>query len=178
MLTSCIRSAKQAGQTNHIRALQQHAQATLLSAGAENAFLLQKARQSHRRYLDFHPPLQPIITSLALPEIPSVYKQGIIFSDFWETYQAVIPDDQHQAVGKDSGLTAHVERFNTIRLRAGSISEQRLARFVKKTLSFSKSEYMHLICLYLFFVRYNLERAVISRWWATTKISSVLTRQQ
>ena len=86
--------------------------------------------------------------------IPELYKQGIIFSDFWDAYQAVIPDEQHQPVGKDSGLTAHVERFNnTIR--------QRLARFVRKTLSFSKSEHMHLICLHLFLVRYNLEQAAI-----------------
>jgi IS1 family transposase len=84
--------------------------------------------------------------------IPDTYKQGIIFSDFWEAYQAVIPDEQHQAVGKGTGLTAHVERFNnTIR--------QRLARFVRKTLSFSKSEHMHLTCLHLFLVRYNLDIA-------------------
>ena len=69
-------------------------------------------------------------------------------------YQAVIPDKQHQPVGKDSGLTAHVERFNnTIR--------QGLARFVRKTLSFSKSQDMHLICLHLFLVRYNCERVAI-----------------
>ena len=88
--------------------------------------------------------------------IPDIYKQGIVFSDFWEAYQAVIPDKQHQPVGKDSGLTAHVERFNnTIR--------QRLARFVRKTLSFSKSQHMHLICLHLFLVRYNCERVAICR---------------
>ena len=84
--------------------------------------------------------------------IPETYKQGIVFTDFWEAYKSVIPDAQHQAVGKDSGLTAHVERFNnTVR--------QRLARFVRKTLSFSKSEHMHLICLHLFLVRYNLDIA-------------------
>ena len=88
--------------------------------------------------------------------IPEVYKQGIVFSDFWEAYELVLPDEQHQAVGKDSGLTAHVERFNnTIR--------QRLARFVRKTLSFSKSDYMHLICLHMLLVRYNLECVAISR---------------
>jgi insertion element IS1 protein InsB len=82
--------------------------------------------------------------------VPELYKQGIIFTDFWEAYQAVIPQKQHQAVGKDSGLTAHVERFNnTLR--------QRLARFVRKTLSFSKSDYMHLIALHAFLVRYNLD---------------------
>lgn len=82
--------------------------------------------------------------------VPKIYKQGIIFSDFWEAYQAVIPDEQHEAFGKDSGLTAHVERFNnTIR--------QRLGRFLRKTLSFSKSEQMHLICLHLFLACYNPE---------------------
>ena len=86
--------------------------------------------------------------------VPEAYKQATAFSDFWEAYQAVIPDEQHQPVGKDSGLTAHVERFNnTLR--------QRLARFVRKTLSFSKSQHMHLICLHLFLVRYNRERAAI-----------------
>ena len=82
--------------------------------------------------------------------VPALYKQGIIFTDFWEAYQAVIAEEQHQAVGKDSGLTAHVERFNnTLR--------QRLARFVRKSLSFSKSDHMHLISLHAFLVRYNLD---------------------
>ncbi len=81
--------------------------------------------------------------------IPESYKQGTVFSDLWEAYQAVIPAEQHHAVGKDSGLTAHVERFNnTIR--------QRLARFARKSLSFSKSDHMHLICLHAFLVHYNL----------------------
>lgn len=84
--------------------------------------------------------------------VPYAYKQGVCYSDFWKAYQAVIPDDQHQAVGKETGLTNHIERFNnTVR--------QRLARFVRKTLSFSKSEHIHLICLHLFLHRYNLERA-------------------
>jgi len=51
-------------------------------------------------------------------------------------------------VGKETGETAHIERFNnTIR--------QRLGRFVRKTLSFSKSDTMHEICLRLFLFRYN-----------------------
>ena len=86
--------------------------------------------------------------------IPDPYRQGVLYSDFWRAYQVVIPDEQHRVVGKDSGLTNHVERFNnTIR--------QRLARFVRKTLSFSKSHHMHLICLHLFLHRYNLERQAI-----------------
>ncbi len=81
--------------------------------------------------------------------IPDAYKQGHCYSDFWEAYQLVIPSEQHTAAGKDTGLTAHVERWNnTLR--------QRLGRFVRKTLSFSKSEEMHEICLRLFLHYYNL----------------------
>jgi insertion element IS1 protein InsB len=74
------------------------------------------------------------------------------YSDFWKAYQLVIPSDQHQAVGKESGLTNHVERWNnTLR--------QRLGRFVRESLSFSKSQQMHDGCLALFVHRYNLDRA-------------------
>jgi IS1 family transposase len=80
--------------------------------------------------------------------------KGYCYTDFWDAYQAVIPKKQHSAVGKETGETAHIERFNnTIR--------QRLGRFVRKTLSFSKSTFMHYICLSLFLHRYNLERASI-----------------
>lgn len=36
--------------------------------------------------------------------IPILYQQGIYFSDFWEAYEAVIPDGQHQAVSKKATL--------------------------------------------------------------------------
>ena len=81
--------------------------------------------------------------------IPERYRTGHCFTDFWGAYQKVIPAEQHTACGKDSGFTAHVERWNnTLR--------QRLARFVRKTLSFSKSDEMHRVCLRLFLHRYNL----------------------
>ena len=68
--------------------------------------------------------------------IPPAYHAGHCFSDFWAVYQAVIPEEQHTAVGKEAGETAHVKRWNnTLR--------QRLACFVRKTLSFSKSLVMH-----------------------------------
>ncbi len=56
---------------------------------------------------------------------------------------------RHFAVGKDSGLTNHVERW-TCTLR------QRVGRFVRKSLSFSKSEEMHELMLKLFIHNYNL----------------------
>ncbi len=82
--------------------------------------------------------------------IPLMYRYGICYSDFLDAYTAVIPEEQHQPSGKETGHTAHIERFNnTIR--------QRLARLVRKTLSFSKSEEMHEFCLRLFLYRYNME---------------------
>jgi insertion element IS1 protein InsB len=86
--------------------------------------------------------------------IPSVYRNGHCFTDFWAAYSAVIPEEQHTAVGKETGETAHVERWNnTLR--------QRLARFVRMTLSFSKSVVMHGACLLLFLHRYNLDKAIL-----------------
>lgn len=86
--------------------------------------------------------------------IPSAYRQGHCFTDFWAAYAAVIPSEQHTAVGKETGETAHVERWNnTLR--------QRLARFARMTLSFSKSVVMHEACLLLFLNRYNLDRAIL-----------------
>jgi len=86
--------------------------------------------------------------------LPQAYSSGHCYTDFWSAYQSVIPKKQHTAVGKETGETAHVERWNnTLR--------QRLGRFVRKTLSFSKSTVMHYICLSLFLHRYNLERASI-----------------
>jgi IS1 family transposase len=85
--------------------------------------------------------------------VPEEYRQGYCFADFWQAYQAVIPEKQLTQVGKETGETAHVERWNhTLR--------QRLGRFVRKTLSFSKSPLMHAACLDLFLHRYNLERAI------------------
>jgi insertion element IS1 protein InsB len=68
--------------------------------------------------------------------IPSAYRAGHCYTDFWKTYQTVIPEEQHTAAGKETVETAHVEHWNnTLR--------QRLARFNRQTLSFSKSLVMH-----------------------------------
>jgi insertion element IS1 protein InsB len=80
--------------------------------------------------------------------IPDAYKHCSTYSDFWEAYRKVFATDKHQAVGKESGQTAHVERWNnTLR--------QRLARFVRKTLSFSKSDTFHELVLKWFIHYYN-----------------------
>ncbi len=84
--------------------------------------------------------------------VPPALRHALAFTDFWEAYQTVVPEGQHSPGGKGSGQTNHIERFNnTLR--------QRLSRFVRKTLSFSKSEAMHENCLRLFLHHYNTEMA-------------------
>ena len=83
--------------------------------------------------------------------IPLVYRGCIAYSDFWKAYQNVIPTGQHIPVGKDSGETSHMERwYCTLR--------QRQARYVRKTLSFSKSEAFHNMVTKWFIVEHNLAR--------------------
>jgi insertion element IS1 protein InsB len=85
--------------------------------------------------------------------IPDGYRLAHCYTDFREAYAKVLPAARHTAAGKESGETAHVERWN-LTLR------QRLARFVRRTLSFSKSSVMHEACLRLFIHRYNCSHAL------------------
>ncbi|MCB9640425.1 MAG: IS1 family transposase [Myxococcales bacterium] len=89
--------------------------------------------------------------------MPEKYRQAQAYSDFWQAYQTVWGSSCLTQVGKESGETSHIERFNgTLR--------QRLAQFVRKTLSFSKCPYRHLIRIALFLHRYNLDRARNIMW--------------
>ena len=45
-------------------------------------------------------------------QVPEAWRTATCYTDFWEAYQLVIPSEQHTAAGKESGLTAHVERWN------------------------------------------------------------------
>ncbi len=65
--------------------------------------------------------------------LPVVYRQCVIcYIYFWEAYEQVLPSKRHRAVGKETGKTSYIERFNnTLR--------QRVGRLVRKTLSFSKN---------------------------------------
>jgi insertion element IS1 protein InsB len=40
------------------------------------------------------------------------YLTGQCYTDFWKSYQAVIPQEQHTVVGKETGETAHVDCWN------------------------------------------------------------------
>lgn len=83
--------------------------------------------------------------------IPDIFKQeGAFFTDYWNAYSCVIPEEKHFAVGKDSGLTAYIERFNgTLR--------QRASRLVRKSLSFSKCLNKHIGAIKYFICHYNLQ---------------------
>ena len=80
--------------------------------------------------------------------IPETYKTSLSYSDFWDAYAKVFPKETHRSVSKETGQTAHMERWNnTLR--------QWNARYVRKTLSFSKKDFYHDLVTRLFIVRYN-----------------------
>ncbi|NEO34226.1 MAG: hypothetical protein F6K36_28255 [Symploca sp. SIO3C6] len=82
--------------------------------------------------------------------LPPVYRQcTVCYTDFWSAYAKIFPGNRHKNVGKETGLTNHVERFNNTLC-------QRVSRFVRKTLSFSKKLENHVGAIWNFIHHYNL----------------------
>jgi len=81
--------------------------------------------------------------------LPPVYRQcAVCYTDFWAAYGLCFPKKRHKSVGKETGLTNHIERFNnTLR--------QRVSRLVRKTLSFSKKLENHIGAIWNFIHHYN-----------------------
>ena len=81
--------------------------------------------------------------------LPPVYRQcAVAYTDFWAAYGTVFPRQRHRTVGKETGKTSYIERFNnTLR--------QRVSRLVRKTLSFSKSLENHIGAIWYFVHYYN-----------------------
>ena len=81
--------------------------------------------------------------------LPAGYREcGEFYTDFLAAYAAVFSSDSHHAVGKESGKTNHIERFNcTLR--------QRVSRLVRKALSFSKIIENHVGAIWYFVHHYN-----------------------
>jgi IS1 family transposase len=76
------------------------------------------------------------------------YQSATFYNDFWEAYQGIFPKGCHQAVGKETGKTNHIERVNcTLR--------QRVSLLVRKTLSFSKKLENHIGAIWYFIYHYN-----------------------
>jgi IS1 family transposase/transposase-like protein len=88
--------------------------------------------------------------------IPRDYRHCRSYSDFLKAYQAVLPKRTHHAVGKETGQTAHQERwYNTLR--------QHLGRFTRATLSFSKSDKYHELVTRWYIIEYNLAVQTVPR---------------
>jgi IS1 family transposase/transposase-like protein len=83
--------------------------------------------------------------------LPEIYQQSAFaYTDFWQAYKTVIPHKRHRAVGKETGLTNHIERLNnTLR--------QRVSRLVRASLSFSKKLNNHIGAVWYFIHGYNAE---------------------
>ncbi len=81
--------------------------------------------------------------------LPPIYQQcAICYTDFWSAYEEIFPTERHIAVGKETGKTSYIERFNnTLR--------QRVSRLVRKTLSFSKKIENHIGAIWFFIHTYN-----------------------
>jgi hypothetical protein len=72
--------------------------------------------------------------------------------DFSSAYAEVLPSKRQRAVGKETGKTSYIERFNcTLR--------QRLWRLVRKTLPFSQKLENHIGAIWAFIHHYNATQA-------------------
>ena len=81
--------------------------------------------------------------------LPAVYRPcAVRYTDFGEAYQEIFPAIRHHAVGKETGQTNRLERFNgTLR--------QRVSRLVRKALSFSKKLENQVGAIWYFIHHYN-----------------------
>jgi insertion element IS1 protein InsB len=83
--------------------------------------------------------------------IPAAYRERATFSsDDWGAYKGVIPAEQHQVCGKESGQTSGIERFNCTQ-------RQRVSQLVRKTLSFSKKLENQIGTIKYFICQYHRE---------------------
>ena len=84
---------------------------------------------------------------------PPAYSRCRRLSDLWEAYGHVVPRRQPRSVETAREETSHRERWNnTLR--------QAHARYVRKTLSFSQSDFYPELVTRLFSIRYNLLRRI------------------
>jgi IS1 family transposase len=76
--------------------------------------------------------------------LPAVDRQGAVTDTaVWSSYEEIVPANRHGAVGKETGRTSTIERFqNTMR--------QRSSRLVRKTLSFATKRSNPIGALWLF----------------------------
>ena len=86
--------------------------------------------------------------------LPAVYRQcAVSYTDFWSAYGIVFPKKRHRAVGKDTGQTNYIERFN-------NTMRQRISRLARQTLSFSKKLSNHIGAIWYFIHSYNANLSI------------------
>ena len=82
----------------------------------------------------------------SIPE--EIRKKRIFFTDHYEAYKSVLPQEQHEPGNRTDAVTNKIERFNcTFR--------QRCSRLVRKSLSFSKRIWQHIHAFKYFIFHYN-----------------------
>ena len=77
------------------------------------------------------------------------YQRCHTFSDFWGAYRQIFLAETHRCVGKETGETAHMERWN-------NALRQRVGCYVRQRLSFSKADISHYLITKWFIIQYNL----------------------
>jgi IS1 family transposase len=86
--------------------------------------------------------------------LPAVYHQwAVSYTDFWTAYRIVFPKKRHRAVGKDTGQTNYIERFN-------NTMRPTISRLGRKTLSFSKKLSNHIGAIWYFIHEYNASLSI------------------
>ena len=81
--------------------------------------------------------------------LPPVYRQcAVCYTDNWKAYRGVLPKTRHRIVGKSTGKTNHLERFN-------NSLRQSFSRLGRKTLAFSNKLKNHLGAIAYFIHYYN-----------------------
>lgn len=88
--------------------------------------------------------------------LPAVYRQcAVIYTDFCLSNLVALSSTRHRAVGKETGKTNYIKRFNcTLR--------QRVSRLVRKTLSFFKKLENHIGSIWNFIHYYNVSLPLLS----------------
>ncbi len=109
---------------------------------------------------------EPWLQNYVNDKYDAVYRQcALFYSDFWVSYPVAFPNNRHRAVGKETGLTSYIERFNgTLRQRVSRLVRKRRdpaspigARECspRQTLSFSKKLENHISAIWYFIHHYN-----------------------
>jgi insertion element IS1 protein InsB len=63
--------------------------------------------------------------------LPPVYRQGAVcYTDHWKAYRGILPKTRHRIVGKSTGKTNHIERFNNTLRQRISLFRSKNTRFL------------------------------------------------